>query len=383
MILALAAIALAVLTAAFVLAPVLRRSEARVDHAEGALAIFADQIAEVDREEARGLITPSDAEAARVEIKRRMLSTAKTRTAASHGSSAKWPMFALALMAPAFGGLIYAQVGSPGAQSLPFADRAEERAGDAEIIQLTNELRARLTNDPEGGPTDGWVLLGQTYMRMNRPGDAALAFGRIADRPDANSSVLSQYAEALITAEGGIVTNRAVVIVERARALDARNPAALYYWALWLNQEGRTAEAIEAMGARISQEGEYRPWMDFYVATMSNMSTQAGGPPLALETFLTPQRGPSQDDIAAAQDLSEEERAAFIRSMVDGLAARLEEEGDDLDGWMQLGRAYMVLGERENALAAFQSAAGLLDALPADDIRRQIVAEGLSANAAQ
>jgi len=68
-------------------------------------------------------------------------------------------------------------------------------------------------------------------------------------------------------------------------------------------------------------------------------------------------RGPSAQDVAAASRLSAEDRAGMIRGMVDGLAARLEGDPSDIDGWLRLGRAYRVLGENEKGLAALRQAA--------------------------
>ena len=83
------------------------------------------------------------------------------------------------------------------------------------------------------------------------------------------------------------------------------------------------------------------------------------------------------EDIENAQDMSVEERQDFIRSMVERLATRLEDEPDDLDGWMRLGNAYSVLGDTAPAIAAFEHAEILLSEVPGDDPRRQAVQSAL------
>jgi cytochrome c-type biogenesis protein CcmH len=88
--------------------------------------------------------------------------------------------------------------------------------------------------------------------------------------------------------------------------------------------------------------------------------------------------GPSADDVAAAGDMTEEDRAAFIRSMVERLASRLEDEPDDLEGWMRLANAYTVLGERDNAVSAYEKASALLQNAPETDPRRQRIERALS-----
>ena len=69
--------------------------------------------------------------------------------------------------------------------------------------------------------------------------------------------------------------------------------------------------------------------------------------------------GPTRDDVDAASRMTTDERSAMIRGMVDRLAARLEENPNDVDGWLRLGRSYGVLGEHEKAVEAMAKAAAL------------------------
>jgi len=63
--------------------------------------------------------------------------------------------------------------------------------------------------------------------------------------------------------------------------------------------------------------------------------------------------GQARADIAA---LPPEQRSNAIRGMVGGLAEKLSKNGHDLQGWLQLIRSYVVLGERQKAKAAVASA---------------------------
>ncbi len=81
--------------------------------------------------------------------------------------------------------------------------------------------------------------------------------------------------------------------------------------------------------------------------TASSLQTGAGdksGNGLSAEKDTTPEAMPAL------------ERDAAIRSMVDGLANRLESSPRDADGWVQLMRSRIVLGEREVAATAFRKA---------------------------
>ena len=84
-------------------------------------------------------------------------------------------------------------------------------------------------------------------------------------------------------------------------------------------------------------------------------------------------RGPSAADIEAAQSMTAEDRMAMIRSMVEGLAERLEASPDDLEGWLRLSRAYLVLEERDKAAAAVARAEDLVEGLPAGAPERAAV----------
>jgi cytochrome c-type biogenesis protein CcmH len=64
----------------------------------------------------------------------------------------------------------------------------------------------------------------------------------------------------------------------------------------------------------------------------------------------------SDDTVAAAKDMNETDRGAMIRGMVERLASRLKQNGDDVEGWLRLVRAYMVMGDRDKARSALVDA---------------------------
>lgn len=70
----------------------------------------------------------------------------------------------------------------------------------------------------------------------------------------------------------------------------------------------------------------------------------------------TAPRDPTEEEIAAAQSLSADEQAEMIQGMVAGLAAKLEENPDNPDGWVMLVRSYSHLGEKAKADAAYARA---------------------------
>ena len=370
-----AAIVLAAVAVAIMAIPILRSAGDAPARKDAAMEIFKDQLAEVDRDEARGQIVGEDAEAARTEIKRRMLAVSRQDT--THGvSGGRGLLLALAVLIPVGGAGIYGLTGSPETPSLPFADRQGEQQEASELQALVTKLRTRLDQDPDGGDPRGWELLGTTYMNIGRFSDASYAFEQIINVPEATSATWSQYAESLIAAENGIVTPKAARAISEALERDPSNPAGTFYSALALEQGGKPDVARQLILDRMGQETVYQPWMDAFVTEANRLGAATGADPVSLP-FQAP-AGPSREDVEAAQEMSPEEQQEFIAGMVDRLATRLEDEPDDLQGWLQLARAYMVLERPEDAMSALQNAAPLIKDLPEDNPMRRAVEAGLA-----
>jgi cytochrome c-type biogenesis protein CcmH len=79
--------------------------------------------------------------------------------------------------------------------------------------------------------------------------------------------------------------------------------------------------------------------------------------------------GPSAEDVAAAEKMDPQDRAAMVRGMVERLAERLRSDGSDVEGWLRLVRAYTVLGDRDRAISAVADARRALGH-DADKLRR-------------
>ena len=356
---ALLAGALALASALAIALPALRARAVVPDRADAALAIFRDQLAEVERDAARGLVSGEEARAARTEIERRMLAAARARGAAP-ARAGRAAVLAAAVVAPIAAAGIYAAVGRPGVPSLPFAERASERAASSEVAALTAELRRRLEADPQGGPTEGWILLARTHLRRGDYPQAVRAFEVATARPDAPPGALTQHAEALVAIEGGVVTPPALALVDRALARDPTIPAGHYYRAQARAQSGDPAGGRAILLARLAEATGPEPWTEIFVAEANRMGAAAGLAPVAARDVVP--------GLAEVEDMAPTDREAAIRAMVDGLAARLEAEPGDLDGWLRLGQARAVLGEPDAARQAYGRALGLM---PEGDARRE------------
>lgn len=352
------------------------------DRSELSRAIFEDQLVEIDRDVRRGVISDIEAAAARAEVSRNILKVSRMGTyrTVQRDSISRAGIVLAALLVPAVAFGYYAEFGSPDIISLSVADRAAERQERDEVVALASRLETELQAHPEGGPSEGWMLLGQTRMRLGDYERAADAYSIVADRDEADSAVFSMLAEALISQEQGVVTPRADVAIARARELNPMNPAGTFYAALSLEQSGQGGAAHDLLIERLDLADGYYPWMDTLIAQANRIGASIGRDPISVAQFapIATQPGPTQDQVAAAQDMSEEDRAAFIASMVDRLATRLEDEPDDLDGWLRLANAYTVLGRQAEAVTAYETAVSLADALPDTDPRKAAAEQGLA-----
>ncbi len=372
---------LSLVAAALMAIPLLRKPQADTAMFDTTPSVLLDQLEEVHRDHKRGVISETEAKAAEQEIKRRILMHSRhAKTAqATNSSSGRMTLIFSVFLVPLIAIGYYVSMGSPEISGVAFAERAQERQEAAQLAELTSQLNERLLSDPEGGPTEGWMLLGQTYARMGRFSDAATAFQVVAERPEATSVVFSMLGEALILSDQGVVTPRAEAAIDQAISLDPDNPAGTYYKAVALSQKGEPAAAYELLLGRLDAADQVYPWMQSLVAEANRIAEQIGKEPISMARFAPASNapGPTEADVQNAQEMSEEDRQAFILSMVERLATRLESEPADLDGWLRLGNAYMVLENDARAIEAFEKAQALLAEAPENDPRQQVVRDAL------
>jgi cytochrome c-type biogenesis protein CcmH len=391
---------LAAAAVALLLRPLLRRQEAVASSAAYDLQVYKDQLAEVARELERGNLSPGEAQAAQAEIERRLLRAAEAGAEAgaeARRARAAKPAKALALalvVALPLGSLaLYLYVlGSPGLPSIPFAERAQERQQLGERERLVAELAERMRQDP--GDPRGWEILARNYAVLGRYEQAAAAFRQAISRGADRAEVRAQHAETLVAAADGVVTPEAQAEIEAALERNPEEPLARYYRGVAHEQSGEPRQAVETWAAllrdlppdiagrpqilqrlrAVAAEAGLDP-QAFDVA--SRRAPAGASPPAASGGASGPAPGPTREQMQAAQDLTADERQAMIQGMVERLAGRLEENPEDLEGWLRLARAYAVLGRRDDALSALERAEPLAEALPADDPLRQAVQQGL------
>lgn len=311
---------------------------------EEALSVYRDQLAELDRDQARGLITERDAHAARNEVGRRLLKAEeKSREERVDASPAahRGAFMAAVVAVPVIAMSLYLWIGRPDLPDVPRAERLAHAVEQNDFPAMIAQVEAHLAKNP--GDADGWIVLAPAYRRLGRHGEAAEAYARALSLTTPTAQLHTELGEALVQANEGLVVARARKAFEDALALDGNDMKARFYRALADKQDGRREEALAAWRQMLADGPKEAPWRSAVESQIASLD-----PPSAPRL--------SEEQMAAAKDMSDEERQSMIRGMVDGLASRLKEDGNDLDGWLRLARARLVLGERAEAAAALSAA---------------------------
>lgn len=318
------------------------------------LAVYRDQLAEIERDLAAGLIGTQEAEAARVEVSRRLLAAAdqaEPAPAAPQAAASLWRRRAVSLAAlillPIGAAALYLSIGSPNLPGLPHAARVNQPPDTRSIESMVAQVEAHLERNPDDGR--GWEVLAPVYMRAGRFNDAVRARSNALRLLGSTAERESSLGEAMVAAANGMVTAEAKAAFERALARDTADVKAQYYVGLAAEQDGKPQDAARIwrdLLERAPPNAPYRPLIQDSLARVDPQSQAPADTP----------GGPSADDVAAAQQLTAEQRNEMIRGMVDRLAEKLKADGSDLDGWLRLMRAYIVLGEPDKARTALADA---------------------------
>lgn len=393
------AAALTVATLVLIVRPLLAPRAAAADSRAGhELEVYRDQMQEVDRDLARGLISPAQAQAAKAEIGRRMLAVADTSAdpaSATPPRSARLLAGLLALALPLGALAVYGSLGRPTLPAMPLAERnlEKEQGGPPQnVLAAVDKLRKQLEEQPDD--PQGWFILGQAYSRMGRQGEAAEALRKAAALAKDDTDIQGFYGEVLTDANGGTVTEEARLAFETILKKDAKDPRARFYLALARYQAGDLRDALDRWRALLAESAADAPWvpvvrsqiaevakaLNLDPATVTPQPLPAAQPPAQPPAQLS---APAPGAGAAPQEMNPQDRDQMIRGMVASLASRLETDPTDLEGWLKLIRSYSVLGEKEKALEAARKAkeraperpdilvayaSALLSALPRDQV---------------
>jgi cytochrome c-type biogenesis protein CcmH len=376
--LAVALIGLTSLALAILLVPLLLRRRADGSREAYNLRVYRDQLAEVERDLGRGLLSPEQAEAARAEIGRRILALSPAPASSASASPVPFAAATIAVvLLPLAAWLLYARLGSPPLPDHPFAERAAAAKAVASGVQHLDlgkavaKIEAHLKEHPED--LTGWLLLARTEISVGQYAEAADAYRHAADLSGHRADILGDWGEAQVLAAGGTVTPAAREAFQAALADKESAPRSRYYLALAQSQQGDTKAALQGWVDLAGDSPADAEWLPLLRQRIAEAATTLGVDPASLKTSSgMPSPAAVAATAQATADASPEERRAMILAMVGNLAARLEQQPDDVEGWARLGRSYMVLKEPQKARDAYGRA---LKLKPDDAALRQAYAE--------
>ena len=328
-----------------------RRTAGAADGAHD-LEVYRDQLAELDRDAARGLIQSAEAGEARAEIARRILKADKAASSAAvkaNGRGARAIGMAAVLAVPLVSWGIYAAIGSPDLPSQPLAARLEKNPADSTVDELVAQAEEHLAANPDDGR--GWDVLAPIYSRLGRYGEAVSAYRNAIRLDGASGARESGLGEAIAGTAGGMVTTEAQAAFSRALKLEPGQPKANFYLASALAQEGKIGEAVAAWQAMSTALPADSPWQGAVAQAVAEANTRLAA---AENDTAGNNTGPTQEEIDAAAGMSPEGRNAMIETMVAGLDEKLRQNPRDVEGWTRLVRSYHVLGREDAARDALK-----------------------------
>ena len=357
--------------AAVMVRALMRARHSEMGGATSDVQVYRDQLQEVARDEARGVLAEDEAEAVRLEVSRRLLDADRRAQARDEQAPGNKRLAAGIIFATLIaGGIgIYLTQGAPGTPDLPINARlaaldtaARDRPGqeEAETMAAPNlprpefvaedfsDLMDRLREAVRARPSDiqGLTLLARNEARLGNFAAARRAQEQLLAAKDDGVATddLAAMIEMMVFSAGGYVSPEAEEYVSRLLALDPGNRAARYFLGLLQVQVGRPDLAFPLWRDLLETSMSHEPWVPVLRAGIVDVAAGAG------VTYEPPAvRGPTAADIAATEDIEAEDREAMIRGMVEGLATRLAEEGGRPEEWAQLVHSLMVLGDDQRA----------------------------------
>lgn len=358
----------------------LRRARAEIAAAaDFDLKVYRDQLAEIDRDLTRGTLTSDEADRLRTEVSRRLLDADRHSQSATRQASTGGIAVAAALILALIGSSYWAylRLGAPGYPDLPLATRLamsddmranrpsqtemEEEATasrpapaepEADFAALMEQLREAVANRPDDAR--GLELLASNEARLGNLSAARAAMENLlrVKGDTATAEDHAALAEVMIMAAGGLVSPEAEASLARALTLDARNGTARYYFGLMAAQVGRFDRTFALWRPLLEESPADAPWVAPIRAQIEDVAARAG----IRYTLPGTTRGPDGATIAAAEDMTPEDRQAMIEGMVAQLGERLATEGGTVEDWARLISSLSVLGRMEEAAEIYAEA---------------------------
>ncbi len=261
--------------------PLMRKqgvSPARVNYD---VVVYRDQLAEIERDVERGVITQDQAEAARAEVLRRMLAAEDAELATkapSGGFGPKLRLAAVALIAlliPAGAAAMYFNLGSPNLPGQPFAHRTDQPKA-VKVSSQTLRMEAALNAKPS---IAGYQALVHMYEADNDYKDAARVARRVIDLGANDAASWSEYGETVVVAADGQVVPEAMQAFLKAMTIEPRSERSRFYIGLAEAQIGNLKQAVAIWRDLERDSDAQAPWMHMLKEHIAAYSKEGGFDP--------------------------------------------------------------------------------------------------------
>lgn len=351
------------------------------------IRVYKDQLKEIERDALRGIVPPEETERLRTEVARRMLAADRAKPVSTVETSRKNGVIVAALIAVfAFFGSFwaYSTLGAPGFADFPLdlrkllaAEALENRPNQAfveanqrpaqptalpeDYIAMVEQLRTVVAERPDD--LRGHQFLVRSEAALGNYAAAYKAQEKVIALLGANAIAQDHavLADLMVQAASGYVSPEAENALRAALEMDGRNGLAQYYIGQMFAQTGRPDRGFQIWRSLLESSPPEAPWVPAIRDQIEELAWLAGQNRYQLPAESEPIRGPSAEDIEAAQNMSAEERVSMIQGMVSQLSDRLASEGGPVDDWARLIRAYGVLGDRVAAQAVYREARQVFD----------------------
>jgi cytochrome c-type biogenesis protein CcmH len=318
--------------------------------------IYKQQLREIDEERAAGQINDTEAEAARIEVSRRILAADKNTKQSAEKASVSLPQRQQAFTALTIVVLAvvsvgtYLVLGSPGLTSQ--SSETQQQSQASRVRKMIEQVEERLRQNPDEGA--GWEVIAPVYMRMGRFDDAVNAYTKAMEKLGETSDRLANLGEALTYANKGVISPEARKRLQKAAKIQPNHPKAEFWLGVADEQAGNLAAALDRYKSLL--KGNMPDEVKKVIRErVKNVSAMLAKPNAAKDGNPQAAQGEGASPGSGVSSLSDSERT-MIDGMVKRLATRLEQDGSDLEGWFKLIKSYMVLKRRDDALSAVKQA---------------------------
>ena len=343
------------------------------------IVVYRNQLAEIDQEIERGLLSEEQAEAARAEVYRRMLAAEdaelKMPFKLLHGDNRTARIAAVAVIAvvlPLGAGLLYAALGSPELAGKPYAWR-QTHDPDFVVGSTADKLAAILQDNPSAG---GYKRLAEMYFNARNYAQAAVADRRAIELGDNDAVTWSELGEAIVMTSDGAVVPEAMMAFTNSLAINPQGERSRFYIGLAEAQIGNLKQAVAIWRDLEKSSPPDAPWLTMLREHIDAFAKQGGFDPASVPPsppsasalqaannamtkalhLAVPPGAPPAIPGNAAPPAPGNDRDTMITAMVQRLADRLKTTPNDEAGWVQLARSYNVMGKQDMARDAIAHA---------------------------